>query len=146
MDLQLLRYVGWDSSSECFARLFSELNMQQIQKTINQILMDKMGKNIIVPMSTIKQVMMNNYRNHRPGVGDPYQGEVIRSDCEQIMDRTVQVIVVHVENDYRQRSVGQNFSVWSNLMGEGNKFGLRQHPPIKLRRSRPASMQFFQNY
>ena len=40
----------------------------------------------------------------------------------------------------------KKLSIWTTVYGDFNAHGLRQHPPIKIRKKRPDPFQFHMRY
>jgi len=56
------------------------------------------------------------------------------------------IIISQIKNQTEMEEQNKKLTVWSTLLGDFNKEGLRSHPPIKIRRNHPQYMAFNMNY
>lgn len=146
--------VLWSPEGKCHEELFSPKTAKMISDKVTQLLMgvDPENRPIVVPHKTIYSVLNNIFENYTPKVGDIYSrfivtGENNRNDVRDIIDQTINVITSTIRNEFEMRQNNEKLTVWNTLYGEGvNEVGLRQHPPIKLRRKKRIPMQFNMNY
>ena len=107
---------------------------------------------IIVPDSTIYNIMDSIYQGYRPPTGDIYgrynipSGTTTESYVQNMIDQVIEVIVSDVRNNYETIENNSKLSIWTTVLGEFNDNGLRSYPPIKTRLRRPAPLQFNMNY
>jgi len=52
----------------------------------------------------------------------------------------------NIKNQMEMEQANKKLTVWTTLLGDFNKEGLRAHAPIKLRRRHPQYMAFNMNY
>ena len=96
--------------------------------------------------------MNDIYASFRPPTGDIYSRYTIpngispQSYVQSMIDQVIQVIVSNVKNTLEIEQNNEKLTVWTTLYGDFNTDGLRAHPPIKVRKKRPASFQFNMNY
>jgi hypothetical protein len=147
--------VGYSSSLQAFPdyqNLFSVTQLTQIQNKITELLRGVANRPILVPFDKIASVINSVASNGRPNVGDIYSRYILpdinlnRNDYRDIIDRTIEVIVTYIRNEYEINESNQKLTVWNSLYGDFNKQGLRAHAPVKIRQNGPARFQFNMNY
>lgn len=157
LDTRYTRNVGWSDSvdqRDGYKQLFSESNIQNIQTKITQLLngLSPDGRPIIVTKDVIGSVLSQCMESHKPQVGDMYSRyilpsiEIERNDVRDIVDRTINIIVTQIRNEYEMANNNKKLTVWNTLLGDFNKEGLRAHAPIKVRKRRSDRMMFHMNY
>ena len=156
IDIGFKKYVGWQSNADNpnFQFLFGHDRMLMYQQKITDLLqgVGPDGRPIIVPLETIGSVLFQCYETNNPKVGDIYSRyiqadiESRRNDVRDIVDRTINIIVSQIRNEYEMAANNRKLTVWNTLYGDFNKEGLRAHPPIKVRKRRSERMQFHMNY
>lgn len=149
-------FVGWENTSDdCGVRtLYCAENIQTISDAITRALhgVDPDGKDIVVAPDKIVNVLSNMYRNStRPNIGDIHSRFIIpqsqpRCDLRSIMNQTINVIVRSIRDEIETTQHNKQLSVWSTVLGDFNKEGLRAHAPIKIRRRHPQYMAFHMKY
>jgi len=150
-------YVGWENTAngDCgIDTLYNKATIDSISRAITEALegVDKNRRHIVVPEETIVGVLSNMYRNAtRPNIGDIYTRYVIpqnelRCDDRSIINQTINVIVRTIRDEIETTENNQKLSVWTTVLGDFNKEGLRSHAPIKIRRKHPQYMAFNMNY
>lgn len=151
-----LRNIGWEGSIQNkpqYKYLFSTEHLTSLQKKITQLLqgLDQYGRPIIVPIDTIASVLNEVVSNNAPIVGDIYTRYILpdiesnRNDFRDIVDRTIEIVVSSIRNEYETIQCNQKLTVWNNLLGDFNKQGLRAHAPLKMRNNGPKRFQFNMN-
>lgn len=120
---------------------------QEVTKHLNGLIE---GKNIKVPDSTITSVMSNVYENYQPSTGSIYSRFTILPDFKDdyvfLAREVIDIIVGEVRNSILIDRQNAQLTKWTTVLGENNPHGLRAHPDIKIRKKRPAPMQFNMNY
>lgn len=152
-DLNYLRHVGWDESNECIKQLYSANTIRTISKKVTELTrgVDKLNRPIIVPDARICEVIDGVYQGFRPPTGDIYSRYIVPNDqqasmVQNMIDQTIEVITNHIRNEIGIEQQNQKLTAWVQLLGDFNKEGLRQFPPIKVKERRPNVMQFNMNY
>jgi hypothetical protein len=128
--------------------------LDSISKAITKLLegVDPQNRPIIVSNENIASVMSNVYRfGTRTNIGDIYSRFIIpqeqaRNDMRTIVNQTINIIVSNIKNQTGMEEANKKLTVWTTLLGDFNKEGLRAHAPIKLRRKHPQYMAFNMNY
>ena len=148
--------VGWEGTIQHDANyqyLWSPERLTTIQRKITELLqgVEPSGRPILVPVETIGNVLYQCYNTNRPATGDIFSKYIItpdqqRNDATQIINRTINIIVTQIRNEYEMNCTNKNLTVWNTVLGDFNKEGLRAHPPIKIRKRRSERMQFHMNY
>jgi len=149
--------VGWSETmegNESIDYLYSDTNLEALSQAITQALsgVDPQQRNIVVSKETIAGVLSNVYRfGTRPNIGDIHTRYIIpqsqpRCDLRSINNQTIQIIVSQIKQQTEMEENNKKLTVWSSLLGDFNKEGLRSHPPIKIRRKHPQYMAFQMNY
>jgi hypothetical protein len=151
------KYVGWGQTIQDrpdYDSLWSPARLTVIQDKITQLLdgLDESGRQIIIPLQTIGNVLSQCFESNRPQVGSIYsryiqmEPESNRNDIRDIIDRTINIIVSQVKNEYLMIQQNKKLTKWNILLGDFNKEGLRAHAPIKIRNKHPQLMMFNLNY
>ena len=149
--------VGWEetSSGNCVLNsMYSEPQLDAISKAITRLLegVDPENRPIIVSNENIASVMSSVYRfGTRQNIGDIYSRFIVpqaeaRNDMRSIINQTINIIVSNIKNQMQMEQANKKLTVWTTLLGDFNKEGLRAHAPIKLRRKHPQYMAFNMNY
>ena len=155
IDNNMNRYVGWKAtaqSSTDYVELWKPERLLSIQKTITELLKGVKPVPIIVSFDVIGNVLSQCYESHRPPVGDIYSRYIQwdidshRDDVRDIVDRTIEIIVRQIRNEYETEENNKKLTIWNTVYGDFNQVGLRQHPPIKLRNRRSNRMMFNMKY
>jgi len=152
-----MAYVGWENTSAndpLLEYLFSVENLQQLSQTISKKLegVDPQGRTIQVSLDKIANVLSNMYRNAtRMQIGDIYSRYVVpqcssRCDVSEINNLTMNTIIKAIRDEYETIENNKKLTVWTTVLGDFNKEGLRSHGPIKIRRRHPQYMAFNWNY
>ena len=145
-DINSYRYVGW---TETKSSLFAQNTIRMISEKITELLMgvDPQNRPIKVDDKVIVDVLNQIDTSHKSrNLGDMYNRYDNSYSEYKIIDETIGIIVNGVKNDIGMREYNNSLSVWTTVLGDFNTHGLRQHPPIKLRKKKPMSMQFNMNY
>jgi hypothetical protein len=69
-----------------------------------------------------------------------------RCDMRSIINQTINIITSQIRNEMEMAQNNKKLTVWTTLLGDFNKEGLRSHAPIKIRRKHPQYMAFNMNY
>jgi len=156
LNQEFTRHVGFEGTSENrdnYNYLWSEEHLKVIQRQIAQLLqgVDKKNRPIFVTLEVIGNVLSQTYSTHRPRVGDIYSRYIQpenpqRNDVAEIVNRTIEIIVSQIRNEYQMIEQNKKLSVWNTVRGDFNAAGLRSHAPIKLRKRRTQQMMFNMNY
>ena len=153
-DDNFIKHVGYQESNGCIKKYYNASTINTIAHKVTELLMgvDPHNRPIIIPKSTICSVMNQIYSSYRPPTGDIYSRYIIptgtssESYVQNMIDQVIEVIVTDVKNNLEMAQNNQKLSIWTTLLGDFNKDGLRQHPPIKTRHKRPNPLQFNMNY
>jgi hypothetical protein len=155
LDNRYTRNVGWMASYDGrrgYTHLFEERNIQMIQSKITELLGNVADRPIVVTKEVITSVLSECIDSHRPQVGDMYSRYILpsielqRNDVREIIDRTINIIVTQIRNEYEITACNKKLTVWNTLLGDFNSQGLRSHAPIKIRKRRSDRMMFNMNY
>lgn len=147
------KYIGWDTSqNESFATLFNRENVRVYQTRITELLQGVADRPIIVPVDTILSVLYQCYQSNTPQTGDIYsryiqaENALNRDDLSNIVNRAINIIVSQIRTEYGMIACNNKLTVWTTVLGDFNREGLRGHDVLKLRRKGPERMQFNMNY
>ena len=145
LDQNNYRHIGWKEENNCNQGYYTQDNIKMISQRLSELLkdVDQDGKQIIVTEKVIINAMNTTYTNYRPQVCT--QDEPI-DIIQEMLDQTIENIASEVRTNIKQDQNNQKLTIWTTLYGDFNKHGLRSHPIIKLRKKRPAPMQFHMNY
>jgi hypothetical protein len=152
----LMANVGFEQGSQtlCEKILFSPPTIKKISERLTGLLrgVDPQGKKIVITDDVITNTLSGVYNSFRPEVGDIYSryqimtSELWRNDVETIIDRTIAIIYDYVRNEIEMEENNKKLTIWTTILGDFNKHGLRQTPPIKVQRRRPDPFLFNMNY
>jgi hypothetical protein len=149
--------VGWEETSagNCIVdSLYSEPMLEAISQAITRNLrgVDPQNRPIIVSKENIASVISNVYRfGTRANIGDIHSRFIVphateRNDLQNIINQTMNIIISNIKNQMEMEQNNKKLTVWTTVLGDFNKEGLRAHAPIKLRRRHPQYMAFNMNY
>jgi hypothetical protein len=156
-DMGYQSYVGWKNTSSDtpgLEFLYSVENLTNLQHIIKTSLrgLHPEGKDIIVPIENIMNVVSNIFENaNRTDIGCIYSRDIIpqktpRNDVKTINEQSIQAICNMLRNQFETEANNKKLTVWNTVYGDFNKEGLRAHPPIKLRNKHPQYMAFNMKY
>ena len=148
LDDGYMQHVGWAqtvSNRPNYDFLWNDERLIMLQQKITQLLegVSECGAPIVVPLSTIGHVISQVYQSHRPEVGSIYsryiqtEPESERNDVRDIEDRTINIITSQIRNEFGIIQNNKRLTIWSTVLGDFNKEGLRGHSGIKIRKKRP---------
>jgi hypothetical protein len=148
------KFVGFETDNLCLKKYFSDKTVRIISKKVTELLTGVHPENrpILVPDTSIYNIMDSIYQNYRPPTGDIYgrynipNGTTTESYVQDMIDQVIEVIVSDVRNNYETIENNSKLSIWTTVLGEFNDHQLRSVPPIKTRLKRPNPLQFNMNY
>ena len=148
------QYVLKDTDAPSFEReVFSPEMLKKISSIITLSLkgVDPQGRDIVVPMNTIKSVLTSVIETHIPETGDIYSKYQVmfnnsNTSAQDIINKTIEIITYNIRNETEMITNNNKLDVWDNLFGDFNKHGLLAHPPIKLKNKRPDPFLFHMKY
>lgn len=146
------RYVGYSSTNAASAAvrvLYSPETIKYIQKVVFDTLKCSYPQGVIIPCKTIANVVDQVYSNFRPSTGDIYGRYTIPTNelapYDDILNQVINILVSDVRNNIGIQ-VNDNLSIWTTVLGDFNREGLRSHTPIKVLDKHPQRGLFFENY
>ena len=155
-DNKLMANVGYEQGSQSFCEklLFAPETIKRISNRLTGLLrgVDPQGKKIIITDNVITNTLSGVFNSFRPEVGDIYSrytimnSELWRNDVENIIDRTITILYDYFRNEIEMEENNKKLTVWTTILGDFNKHGLRQTPPIKTQKRRPDPFLFNMNY
>nr|QBK85401.1 MAG: hypothetical protein LCIVAC01_02100 [Iridovirus LCIVAC01] len=151
------RHVGWANTTAdnpCYKELFSKQNLNQMSDKITELLqgVNPKGRSIIVPKDQIAHVISQVFTDNRPKIGDIHTRYIIggteetRNDVRDIIDRSINTIVTQIRNQMETAECNKKLTIWTTVLGDFNRHGLRSHSFIKIRKRRSDRMMFNMNY
>lgn len=148
-----LRYTGYEHDYNINALIFTEENVERIQREVSRLLrgVDTQGREIRVTKDVVVKALDNITQGYIPEVGDIYGRYSIvdenrRSDVSAIVNMTINFIASAVKTDLEVQEANHKLTVWTTVLGDFNEHGLRRHDIIKIRERRPDPMMFNMNY
>ena len=150
-----MKYVGYPQSDDHqHAWLFEPSTLKMISQKITELLqgVESTGRDIVVTERVICNVLSTLTINQNPlNIGDIYTVDIIptpegRKDLQAYTNMTIALIVNAIKNEYGITECNKKLSIWTTILGDFNKHGLRSHSPIKLRKKTPQRMMFNMNY
>ena len=153
-DSNYMRYSGYSENNDCIKKFFSPETINIISQKVTELTLGVLKNNrpIIVPNKNIASVMSNIQSNYRPETGDIYSRYNIVSETplnmvQRMIDMTIESIVNDIKVNLGMDECNSKLSIWTTVYGDFNPNGLRQHAPItSIRKRKPQSMFFFENY
>jgi hypothetical protein len=154
IDENKLRYVGWtdtNNNDEFYNAFFSVETMKYISKRVTQNLNGLKSKPIVVGKDTIGHVMSQIYDDRRPKIGDIFTRYTIEDDkvvslLQELIFRCIELISSTIRDEIEIIQNNEKLSVWTTVLGDFNKEGLRSHDKIKIRNKHPQMMAINMNY
>jgi hypothetical protein len=148
-----MRYVGYDKDYNRNAAIFTEENVQLIQREVSRLLrgVDPRGRIIQVTKDVVVKALDNIAQGYTPETGAPYGRFMFDDDCRRndpaaIVTQTINFIVSAVKTDIEIQDANSKLTVWTTVLGDFNEHGIRRHPELKMRERRPDPMMFNMNY
>lgn len=151
-DLNFLRHPGYEQVSTGIQNYFSPSTVRMISRKVSELLqgVHPQGKTLIIPDSEICHILDAVRQNYRPQTGDIYSRYIIPNNnvnmLQDMIDQTIEVLVSQTKAEFDVQEANSKLSIWNTVLGDFNTNELRSHAVIKIRRKRPATMQFFENY
>ena len=135
MNENFYRYVGWQVSEQDFDKIFFSVNtLRNISNRLDALLkcLRKDGRPIKVSDRVISHIMSEVFNKNRPQLGDMYTMEIIpaaepRNDLKTLSDMTVEIIFNQVKTEYEMEENNRGLTIWTTVLGDFNKHGLRQY-------------------
>ena len=154
MDENFYRYVGWSVSQQEFdKKFFSERTVRDISNKLKELLkcLRKDGRPIVVADRVIAHMMSEVFYKNRPQLGDGYFMYNIvaaepRDDYETMQDMVVEMIFNTIKTEYEMDENNRKLTIWTSVLGDFNKHGLRQYTDIKLNEKNISTVRFNMNY
>jgi hypothetical protein len=148
-----MRYVGYEKDYNLNAFIFTEENVNTIQREVSRLLrgVDPQGRIIKVTRDVIIKSLDNITQGYNPETGAPYGRYMFDEDCRRndaaaIVAQTINFIASAVKTDIEIQDANSKLTVWTTVLGDFNEHGLRSHSDIKVRERRPDPMMFNMNY
>jgi hypothetical protein len=148
------RYVGWEVSVQPFDKeFFSEKTLRKISDRLNELLkcLRKDKRPVVVADKVISHMMSEVFYKNRPQLGDMYTMLIIppaqlRDDLEQMSNMVVEMIYNQVKTEYQMEENNRGLTIWTTVLGDFNKHGLRQFSTIKTNEKNINKVRFNMNY
>lgn len=150
LNQQKIAHSGYVDMPTGISALFSGETVLFLQKKITELLRPFYPPGIIVPFESIVNVLNSVYDAYRPSTGDIYSRYTIPSNenpnyIDEIINQTIQIIVTQVKDNLSMDYNNSKLTLWTSVLGDFNRHGLRSHPPIKIKHRKPQSL-FNMNY
>jgi hypothetical protein len=134
--------------------VFTKENISLIQRKTAELLrgVHPEGKPIVVTEKVIVAALDSVIQDYVPNIGAIHSSRYVVGDepiafySRDVIDRTINFIVQSVRDEYDMIKANFDLSIWDSIRGDFNRKGLMPHSTIKLRRTRPDTMQFNMNY
>ena len=154
MDENFYRYVGWSvSQGELDKRFFSEQTVRDISNKLQELLkcLRKDGRPIIVADRVIAHMMSEVFYKNRPQLGDGYFMYNIpaaepRNDYETMKEMVIEMIFNNIKTEYEIDENNRKLTIWTSVLGDFNKHGLRQYTNLKINEKNINKVRFNMNY
>ena len=148
------RYVGWSVSEQEFDKeFFSRNTIVYISSKLNELLKclrsDK--RPVHVSERVITSVMDDMYSSYRPQLGNMYTMLIIppaepRDDMKTLREMVIEVIYNQVKTEYEMEENNRGLTIWTSVLGDFNKHGLRQYSTIKINEKNINKVRFNMMY
>jgi hypothetical protein len=154
MNENFYRFIGWQQSEQGFDKVFFSMkNLRSISERLKDLLkcLRKDGRPMIVADRVIAHVMSEVFNKNRPQLGDMYTMLIIpaaeqRDDLKTMNDMVVQIIFNNIKTEYEMEENNRGLTVWTTVLGDFNKHGLRQYTDMKLNEKNINKVRFNMNY
>jgi hypothetical protein len=154
MNENVYRFIGWQQSEQGFDKVFFSMqNLHSISERLKDLLkcLRKDGKPIIVSDRVIAHIMSEVFSKNRPQLGDMYTmlnipADKARNDLKTMNNMVVQIIFNNIKTEYEMEENNRGLTVWTTVLGDFNKHGLRQYTDIKLNKKNINKVRFNMNY
>ena len=154
LDNNNMRHVGWDltiENNEFYKAYFSHTTLRYISKNVTQNLQGLKSKPIVVTDDAIGHVMSQIYADRLPKIGSIFSRYTIHDDkvvsmFQEMIQRSIELITSTVRDEIEVARNNEKLSVWSTVLGDFNKEGLRGHDQIRVNNKHPKTMQINMNY
>jgi len=154
MDENFYRYVGWSvSQGELDKRFFSEVTVRDISNKLTELLkcLRKDGRPIVVADRVIAHMMSEVFYKNRPQLGNGYFMYNIpaaepRNDYETMKEMVIEMIFNTIKTEYQMDENNRKLTIWTSVLGDFNKHGLRQYTNLKINEKNINKMRFNMNY
>lgn len=154
MDENFYRYVGWSvSQGELDKRFFSETTVRDISTKLSELLkcLRKDGRPIVVADRVIAHMMSEVFYKNRPQLGDGYFMYNIpaaepRNDYETMKEMVIEMIFNTIKTEYEMDENNRKLTIWTSVLGDFNKHGLRQYTNLKINEKNINKVRFNMNY
>jgi len=154
MDENFYRFVGWQQSEQDLdRRFFSVQNLKGISNRLTELLkcLRKDGRPVVVADRVIAHIMSEVFSKNRPQLGDMYTMFIIpaaepRNDIKTMNDMVVQIIFNQIKTEYEMEENNRGLTVWTTVLGDFNKHGLRQYTELKINEKNINKVRFNMNY
>jgi predicted mannosyl-3-phosphoglycerate phosphatase (HAD superfamily) len=95
--------------------------------------------------------MDDMYGTYRPQLGNMYTMLTIppaepRDDMQTLRDMVVEVVFNTIKTEYEIEENNRGLTVWTTVLGDFNKHGLRQYSTIKINEKNINKVRFNMNY
>ena len=133
------RHYGMILNNDLILALYSDDTYKYISESVRKAVKDKIDRDIIPSRDVVFHLLDSLRRSYQPH-GETYGGIPSynpESAFDQLRNRTVEMIYRAILNEYIGENKLQEYSIWSTMYGDQNRFGLRQHAPIKVQHKRP---------
>jgi hypothetical protein len=154
MNENFYRFIGWSQSEQGFDKVFFSMqNLKSISERLKDLLkcLRKDGRPMIVADRVIAHIMSEVFTKNRPQLGDMYTmlnipADEARDDLKTMNDMVVQIIFNNIKTEYEMEENNRGLTVWTTVLGDFNKHGLRQYTDIKLNEKNINKVRFNMNY
>uniref|UniRef100_A0A6C0KSV6 Uncharacterized protein n=1 Tax=viral metagenome TaxID=1070528 RepID=A0A6C0KSV6_9ZZZZ len=154
MDENFYRYVGWSiSQGELDKRFFSEQTVRDISLKLKELLkcLRKDGRAIVVADRVIAHMMSEVFYKNRPQLGNGYFMYTIpaaepRNDYETMKEMVIEMIFHNIKTEYEIDENNKKLTIWTSVLGDFNKHGLRQYTDLKINEKNINKVRFNMNY
>jgi hypothetical protein len=154
MDENFYRYVGWSvTQGELDKRFFSEHTVRDISSELTKLLkcLRKDGRGIVVADRVIAHMMSEVFNKNRPQLGNGYFMYIIpsaepRNDYETMKKMVIEMIFNNIKTEYEMDENNRKLTIWTSVLGDFNKHGLRQYTNLKINEKNINKVRFNMNY
>lgn len=153
-DENFYRYVGWSvTRGELDKRFFTQKTLQDISNQLATLLkcLRKDGRPVVVADKVIAHMMSEVFSKNRPQLGNAYfmyniSAAKPRDDYETMKEMVIEMIYNNIKTEYEMEQNNRSLTVWTTVLGDFNKQGLRQYSNLKINEKNINKVRFNMNY
>lgn len=144
-----MRYVGTEiDENPVIKEFYSKKYVDYISKKSTELLkgVDEYGRDIVVPDRRILEVMNTVEQSYNFATGFDAPEISAYGYIRKMVEDCIERIVYDVTNTLGIEQCNNKKTVWTTVLGDFNKEGLKSHSSIKIREKHPSLFQINMRY